>query len=91
MHFRFSLPLVALLAISVCCTTMGQSWSLTGDGGTNPAANFIGTTDFVDFKIKADNTMRVMVRRNGNVGIGTGARVVMQPGLGKPSAGNKSL
>ncbi len=34
----------------------GGGWSLTGNSGTNPSTNFIGTTDDVVFEIRANNT-----------------------------------
>lgn len=34
------------------------AWSLTGNAGTIPGTNFIGTTDLVDFRIKTGNTNR---------------------------------
>jgi len=33
-----------------------MAWGLTGNDGTDPTINFIGTTDAVDFVFKADNT-----------------------------------
>jgi hypothetical protein len=48
-----------------------NAWSLTGNSGTNPATNFIGTTDAQDWVIKSNNTERMRVLSNGNVGIGT--------------------
>ena len=48
-----------------------NAWSLTGNAGTNPATNFIGTTDAQDWVIKSNNTERMRVLSNGNVGIGT--------------------
>ena len=46
------------------------SWFLTGNSGTNPANNFIGTTDAQPLKIRTNNTVRMTVEANGNVGIG---------------------
>lgn len=48
-------------------------WILTGNSGTNPTNNFIGTTDAVDFVIRTSNTERIRVKSGGNVGIGTTA------------------
>jgi len=36
----------------------GIDWSLTGNAGTTPGTNFIGTTDANGFMIKTDNTER---------------------------------
>lgn len=46
-------------------------WSLLGNGGTNPASNFAGTTDAVDYVIRTNNVEKLRVQSGGNVGIGT--------------------
>jgi hypothetical protein len=52
--------------------TYGQTdWHITGNAGTNPTTNFIGTTDNKDFKIRTNNTVRVFIKSNGSIGIGT--------------------
>lgn len=50
-------------------TTSG--WTLTGNAGTTPGTNFIGTTDAQDFIVKTNNAENVRVTSAGNVGIGT--------------------
>jgi len=54
-------------------TGNGDAWLTTGNAGTNAAANFIGTTDNIDWVIKTNNTERVRVLANGKVGINTAA------------------
>jgi hypothetical protein len=49
----------------------GSGWSLTGNGGTNPATNFLGTTDAQPLVIKTDGEERMRIDAAGNVGIGT--------------------
>ena len=49
----------------------GFGWGLTGNAGTTPAANFIGTIDNQSWLIKTTNLERVRVDSIGNVGIGT--------------------
>lgn len=49
----------------------GGGWSLTGDAGTTPGTNFIGTTDAQAFVIKTNNTEAMRVLSNGRVGVGT--------------------
>lgn len=46
-----------------------NSWSLTGNGSTTPGTNFLGTTDSKDFVIKTNNTERMHILSEGNVGI----------------------
>lgn len=46
-------------------------WGLTGNAGTNPATNFIGTTNAVDFVARTNNAERLRIQSGGNVGIGT--------------------
>jgi len=52
--------------------TTGESsdWTILGNTGTNPATNFIGTTDAQDFVIRTNNTEKARVTGGGNVGIG---------------------
>jgi hypothetical protein len=49
----------------------GQQWRTAGNGGTNPAADFLGTTDPADLVVRTNNTERLRVAATGNVGIGT--------------------
>ncbi len=47
----------------------GNFWSLTGNAGTTPATNFIGTTDAQDLVFRTNNIERMRVTPGGNVGI----------------------
>jgi len=49
----------------------GGFWSLTGNAGTNPANNFLGTTDNQPLVFRTNNSERVRIDTNGRVGIGT--------------------
>jgi hypothetical protein len=49
----------------------GKAWLLTGNAGTNPAINFLGTTDAQPLVIRTNNIERMRVTATGNVGIGT--------------------
>ena len=48
-----------------------SSWSLTGNAGTVPATNFLGTTDNQPLVIRTNNTEAMRITATGNVGIGT--------------------
>lgn len=66
-----------LMATAVLLTISSHSliaqWSLTGNAGTTPATNFIGTTDLNSFNIRTNNQNRITVAADGKVGIGTTA------------------
>lgn len=47
------------------------AWSLTGNAGTTPTTNFVGTTDNQDVALRTNNIERVRVATTGKVGIGT--------------------
>jgi len=49
----------------------GSGWSLTGDAGTTPGANNLGTTDAQDFVIATNNTEVMRITSGGNMGVGT--------------------
>jgi len=52
----------------------GQNeWELLGNAGTNPAVNFLGTTDNNALVIRTNNVEAMRVSAAGNVGIGTPA------------------
>ncbi|HEX8575462.1 MAG TPA: hypothetical protein VF677_04130 [Flavobacterium sp.] len=48
-----------------------QSWNLTGNSGTDPTINFIGTTDNQGFSIRTFGSEKIRVTSGGNLGIGT--------------------
>lgn len=52
----FLLTLLSCMAFS-----KAQSWSLTGNSGTDPATNFIGTTDNKDLVFKTNNAERFKI------------------------------
>ncbi len=47
------------------------AWNLTGNAGTNPATDFLGTTDNQPLVIRTKNTEAMRVTAAGAVGIGT--------------------
>src|SRR5678815_5352377 len=49
----------------------GSGWLLSGNSGTDPLNQFLGTTDAVDFVVRTNNVERMWVMGTGNIGIGT--------------------
>lgn len=49
-----------------------SAWGLTGNSGTNPSANFFGTTDSADLVFRTNNAERSRFLANGNHIVGTG-------------------
>jgi hypothetical protein len=49
----------------------GLFWTLTGNGGTSPSTNFLGTTDSVDVVFRTNNNEKIRLMANGYLGIGT--------------------
>lgn len=47
-----------------------RNWSKQGNSGTNPANNFIGTTDNQPLPFRVNNIERMGILTNGNVGMG---------------------
>lgn len=48
-------PFFFIATLIIANTTTAQSWSLTGNSGTNPPTNFIGTTDAKPLTFKVNN------------------------------------
>lgn len=63
----------ALYAVTSGTAGSQNAWSLTGNTGTNPTTNFIGTTDSQHLIIKTNNAERMRITSAGNIGIGTNA------------------
>ncbi|PHS05813.1 MAG: hypothetical protein COA88_11675 [Kordia sp.] len=49
----------------------GQAWELTGNVGTSPSTNLLGTTDAQDFVLGTNSTEVMRVGSNANVGVNT--------------------
>jgi len=48
-----------------------DDWSMNGNSGIDPNSQFLGTTDNKDFVFRTRDTLRMKIKANGNVGIGT--------------------
>lgn len=46
-----------------------DGWALTGNIGTNPTNNFLGTTDSQDLTFITNNLERLRVKNNGHIGV----------------------
>ncbi|HVX52689.1 MAG TPA: tail fiber domain-containing protein [Chitinophagaceae bacterium] len=49
----------------------GKTWSTTGNPGTTPGTNYIGTSDAQDLVFKTNAMQRMRILKTGLVGIGT--------------------
>lgn len=58
------------MAFLVSSFTFAQSWSTTGNSGTNPSNNFIGTKDNQPLVFKTNNTKVMNILPNGVVKVG---------------------
>jgi hypothetical protein len=57
--------------IFVGTATSGNLWTITGNAGTNPGSNFLGTTDNTRLVFRTNNTEKMTILSNGYTGIGT--------------------
>ncbi len=65
---------VTLAQLTTLMSGGGSGWSLTGNSGTNPSSDFIGTTDVSQLAFKVGNVpMGFLDSDNGNVYWGSGA------------------
>ena len=70
----------------------GNAWNLTGNSGTNPATNFIGTTDAQPLRFRVNNTWAGEIHpSSGNVFLGLGAGNINTIGQANIAIGEHSL
>src|SRR5215467_2453292 len=60
-----------MLVVSVAQPSAAQSWSVTGNNGTLPTTNFVGTKDSRSLVFRTNNVERMRILAAGRVGIGT--------------------
>ena len=63
--------LLFLAAICLIGTQAQSQWKTTGNAGTVPGTNFLGTTDAKALYFKTNNTTKLAITTAGNIGIGT--------------------
>ena len=86
---------------TILTTASGSFWTLTGNTGTNPANNFIGTTDSADLIIRVGNAQAMryvagssptIIGGHGNNNIGSGAVIgATIAGGGSTGSGNANV
>jgi hypothetical protein len=64
----FSLP-DASGTIALTSDISATAWSKTGNAGTNPATNFIGSTDAQDVVLRSNNSERLRLNSDGGISI----------------------
>jgi hypothetical protein len=55
----------------VCMSALSPSWNLTGNAGTTPGTDFLGTTDAQPLIVKTNNAEALRIDAAGNLGVGT--------------------
>jgi hypothetical protein len=53
--------------------SMATGWGITGNTGTNPTNNFVGTIDSQDFVVRTNSTERLRVYSGGDIAIISGS------------------
>jgi len=63
------------LAVLILCaatfSVKAQNWLLTGNAGTNPNTQFVGTTDLKALVFRTNKIERMRIQSGGKIGIGT--------------------
>jgi hypothetical protein len=65
------LTVFGIATLAMTKNTQAQTWNVTGNAGTDPNVQFIGTTDSKALKIRTNNVVRMLIKSTGDVGIGT--------------------
>lgn len=64
------LKLFSIAVLASSSFAFAQSWNITGNTGTTPPSNFIGTVDEKDLVFKTNNIERMRIHSEGSIGIG---------------------
>lgn len=70
-YYNAGTPTVPDWARFYAGSAAGTEWKLLGNAGTVANTNFLGTTDAIDLVFRTNNTEKVRIMSDGNVGIGT--------------------
>ncbi|GGH25011.1 hypothetical protein GCM10007423_08910 [Dyadobacter endophyticus] len=54
-------------------SSVSNAWNIAGNAGTNPATNYVGTSDAQPLVLRTNASERVRITEAGNVGINNGA------------------
>ena len=55
------------IVVLICGSFSAQTWNTTGNSGTNPTTNFIGTTDNQSLVFKTNNVEKMRISTNGRL------------------------
>ena len=73
-------------------TMVTQVWGISGNNGTNPATDFLGTADNNPLRFRLNNKWAGELNHSsGNACLGDSAGIMMSSGFSNTSFGNKSL
>lgn len=82
--------LLLLSCVSISFSLRAQSWNITGNAGTNPSINFIGTTDAQPLRFRIANASAGMLH-NDNTFFGRSAGLNHSTGFGNSAFGVEAL
>lgn len=77
------------LGISVSTTGTNAAWNTLGNSGTNSSINYLGTSDNADVVFKTNGSQRMIMKSNGNIGVG--ANLIPTENLQVESFGNSTV
>lgn len=66
---------ITLMVLCFTQASFSQTWNTAGNAGTNPATNYVGTSDNTDLVLRTFAVEKMRIQAGGNVGIGVAAPV----------------